>query len=68
MLEVTKTSGQKLYVAPSQVVAVVPHSEEGYAELVMTVGENIRVKGDAGQIALSVSRALGQNSERLPSA
>jgi hypothetical protein len=61
MLEVTRDTGQPVYIAPSHVVAVMPVSGgDNYAEIVLSAGPNIKVRGRAKQIAQNVSNALGR--------
>ena len=64
MLEITTDAGQKVYIAPSHVVAVA--SEAGfdqYADIIMAAGPNIKVTGSAKQIAQKVSNALGNQMQ-----
>jgi hypothetical protein len=50
--------GQPVYIAPSQVVAVIPVVPVG-----ISVGPNIKVRGSAKQIAEKVSKALGEEMQ-----
>ena len=63
MLELIRDTGSMVYIAPSHVVTVMPVragglSSEVYADIVISVGPHIKVRGTAKQIAEKVSKAL----------
>ena len=65
MLELIRDTGSMVYIAPSHVVTVMPVragglSSEAYADIVISVGPHIKVRGNAKEIAEKVSKALGE--------
>jgi hypothetical protein len=61
MLEFTNFTGHKVYISPSHVVAVTPHSERD--SVIHTVTMKFEVTGSAERVAKDVSAALAKNPD-----